>query len=140
LIKPINDGLMSDYKTRVLNASFNSITALKNNTLASNCLLVKVHSLNFSHNTINSIELLAFSGLTHLHKLNLSNNKLTTLHPWTCSYTRYLSWLNLSNNKILVLPENGHFVETPNLRTSDLSSYNLVEISKDAFCCEPNLE
>jgi Leucine-rich repeat (LRR) protein len=123
-----------------LDASFNSITALKNNTLARNCLLVKILSLNFSHNTITSIEVLAFSGLSHLHKLDLSNKKLTTLHPRTFRYTRYQSWLNLSNNKMLVLPENGHFVETPNFRTVDLGSCNLVEISKDAFCCVPDLE
>jgi Leucine-rich repeat (LRR) protein len=127
-------------QTRELDASFNNITALKNNTLARNCLLVKTLSLNFSHNIITSIELLAFSGLTHLHKLDLSNNKLTTLHRWTFSYTRYLSSLNLSNNKMLVLQANGHFVETPNLRTLDLSSCNLVEMSKNAFCCAPNLE
>jgi Leucine-rich repeat (LRR) protein len=41
---------------------------------------------------------------------------------------------------MLALPENGHFVETPNLSILDLSSCNLVEISKDAFCCAPNLE
>ncbi|KDR17933.1 slit homolog 1 protein-like [Zootermopsis nevadensis] len=126
--------------TRALDASFNSITALKNNTLAKNYILAKVRSLNFSHNLIASIEVLAFNGLTHLSKLDLSNNKLTTLHPSTFSYARNLTWLSLSNNKMLKLPGNGHFIETPNLKTLELSSCNLAEISKDAFWCAPNLE
>jgi hypothetical protein len=41
---------------------------------------------------------------------------------------------------MLALPGNGHFIQTPNLKILDLSSCNLVEISKDAFCCAPDLE
>jgi hypothetical protein len=75
-------------QTRVLDASFNSITALKNNTLARTYPIALIVILNFSHNDISSIEVLAFNGLTHLQMLDLSHNKLTTLDPRTFIYTR----------------------------------------------------
>jgi hypothetical protein len=138
---PLTD-LPNDFniQTRVLDASFNSITALKNNKLARNYLAVKTYFLNFSHNAISSIEVLAFSGLTQLQKLDLSHNKLTTLHPKTFIYTRHILWLQLSNNNMLTLPANGHFVEAQYLRTLDLSFCNLEKIPMDTFHCAPNLK
>lgn len=74
-----------------------------NNDLQALCRMLQgslIHTLDFSHNTINSDTFQSLAALTHLSALNMAHNQITDVNFGYLTTLRNLTFLNVKDNSI----------------------------------------
>ncbi|KAL3275010.1 hypothetical protein HHI36_019782 [Cryptolaemus montrouzieri] len=86
----------------------------------------------FSNNVLETIDNLAFNGLSKLEKLNLADNKLKSISKEALTPLKNLKVLNLKGNKIEKFSMND-LPELPNLEEINLSENPVNELKLDSI-------
>ena len=113
----------------------NNITLLKKDTFVS---LTKLKGMDI-YNSVRTIELGAFNGLTKLIELYIEVNEISEIIPGTFENMNSLQYLGFYGNRLEHL-DSGVFSGLVNLKNIDLREKLLHYIHPDTFLVLPNLQ
>uniref|UniRef100_A0A2M3ZDU4 Uncharacterized protein n=1 Tax=Anopheles braziliensis TaxID=58242 RepID=A0A2M3ZDU4_9DIPT len=119
----------------ILDLSLNMVSSIEDDNLATYDNLVKLF---LSENSIETISLNAFAGLTRLKTLDLSHNRLEQLDGQLFERNGQLVELNLAHNNFMML-SNRPFLTSSSIRMLDLSGCRIPQIFDATFSELPNL-
>eukprot|EP00118_Oscarella_pearsei_P005967 m.27356 g.27356 ORF g.27356 m.27356 type:complete len:952 (+) comp29933_c1_seq4:49-2904(+) len=109
--------MQREHSLEELHLQFNQLTEINPGALFG---LEVVKKINFSHNRINSIDLLTFKQFSALEELDLSVNQIPLLHQNVFADLTSLTFLSLASNNIEGVND-GSFIGLTKLLTLDLS-------------------
>uniref|UniRef100_A0A2M4ACT6 Putative conserved plasma membrane protein n=2 Tax=Anopheles triannulatus TaxID=58253 RepID=A0A2M4ACT6_9DIPT len=120
----------------ILDLSLNMVSSIEDDNLATCDNLVKLF---LSENSIETISLNAFAGLSRLKTLDLSHNRLEQLDQQLFEQNGQLVELNLAHNNFMML-SNRPFLTSNTIRMLDLSGCRIPQIFDATFSELPNLQ
>uniref|UniRef100_A0A1B6M7N2 LRRNT domain-containing protein n=1 Tax=Graphocephala atropunctata TaxID=36148 RepID=A0A1B6M7N2_9HEMI len=125
-------------RVQSLDLSNNSISVLEDRGFQ-DLGLVEIVELVMRHNSIRTIGLHSFTGLTYLQSVDLTGNNLYQILPWTFHDNSNLKSVSLSGNPLGHIVSPGPFLDIPSLEALELSNCNFAHFPQDAFSALPSL-
>uniref|UniRef100_A0A1B6IGM4 LRRNT domain-containing protein n=1 Tax=Homalodisca liturata TaxID=320908 RepID=A0A1B6IGM4_9HEMI len=126
-------------RVQSLDLSNNSISVLEDRGFQ-NLGLIEILRLVMRHNSLRTIGLHSFSGLTYLQSVDLAANNLYQILPWTFHENSNLKFVSLSGNPLGHVVSSGPFLDVPSLEVLELSNCNFAHFPQDAFSALPSLK
>uniref|UniRef100_A0A1B6F027 LRRNT domain-containing protein n=1 Tax=Cuerna arida TaxID=1464854 RepID=A0A1B6F027_9HEMI len=125
-------------RVQSLDLSNNSISVLEDRGFQ-NLGLIEIVRLVMRHNSLRTIGLHSFTGLTYLQSVDLTANNLYQILPWTFHENSNLKFVSLSGNPLGHVVSSGPFLDVPSLEVLELSNCNFAHFPPDAFSALPSL-